>query len=143
MISGSAGLLFDNHTPVDSPRFCQKLHKVTDTTRQAGHLTAQATDAKSVIPIFFWIYSRLRGATRCTKRDFNRQEKWAHKNFTTFNNEKHEVLHLGRNTRYQHMPAVTGCKAALQRKTRILAVLVDKKLNISHQRPALPAGQGR
>lgn len=132
MISGSAGLLFDNHTPVDSLRFCQKLHNVIDTLQsKAEHLLAQETNAKTLIPIFFWINSRMRRTRKYSSRDLNRQEKWGHKNLITFSHVKCKVLHLGRNNpRHQYMPGLTGWKIALQRRNWTLVALVHTHTRI-------------
>lgn len=139
MISGSAGLLFDNHTPVDSLRFCQKLHNVIDTLQnKAKHLMAQETNAKTLVPIFFWINSRMRRTRKYSSRDLNRQEKWAHKNLVTFGHVKCKVLHLGQNNpRHQYIPGLIGWKIALQRRNWTLVALVHthtQNFNISQHR---------
>lgn len=145
MISGFAELLFDNHTPADSPRFCQKLHKVVDTLQnKAGHLMAQGTDDMSFpyssVYILGW-----EGTESVQRGTSTGRRNGPNKNFTTPNNRRCDILHLvgGKTPGTSIHQGWQSGKAALQRRTWTLCCPDKQKLNISQQRPSLSAGRGR
>jgi len=66
------------------------------------------------------------------QRDLDRLEKWANRNLMKFNNERCEVLHLGRNNaRHQYMLRATQLGSILAEKE--LGVLMDTKFSMSQQ----------
>ncbi|GAB0202845.1 mitochondrial enolase superfamily member 1 [Grus japonensis] len=82
--------------------------------------------------------TRLRGVTdtpegcAAIQRELDRLEKWADKNLVTFNKERCEVLHLGRNNpMHQYKLGATHLESSLAEEDS--RVLVDTKLNMSWQ----------
>lgn len=57
-----------------------------------------------------------------SRKNLDRLEKWANKNFMKLNKKKHKLLCLGkRNPRHQDMLAASQLKAALQKRTWVPA----------------------